>query len=239
MNPEIERQLVEIYKKAFYNTHEDGGGYGFRYHHGVRVMLYCKRFIELYYFKNTKINKEALIIGALFHDIGKVRAINHDGEIIYGSDADKYHEKIGSEIVGDYISEYVKDEETLAHISQIIFESGEKAQTTIEAKLVKDADRFDNYGFITAWRHITGIQYHKNPENILRLKGFWVDKDFRGKALKYLEQFNYEPIKDLAHKRFEKLDYLIKEIYREAKGLILSTVVLIYSKIPILKSTKV
>ena len=222
MDPETEQKLVEIYKKAFYNTYEDGGGYGFRYHHGVRVMLYCKQFIELEFFKNEDINKEALIIGALFHDIGKVRAINGDGEIVYGSDGDRYHEKIGSEIVGEYIGDYVKDKETLAHISQIILESGEKTQTTTEARLVKDADRFDNYGFITAWRHITGIQYHKNPENVLRLKGFWVDEDFRSKALKYLEQFNYEPIKDLAHKRFEKLDYLIKEMDREAKGLDIS-----------------
>lgn len=51
MNPEIEQKLIEAYKDAFYNTYEDGGGYGFRYHHGVRVMLYCKKIIELSQFK--------------------------------------------------------------------------------------------------------------------------------------------------------------------------------------------
>lgn len=219
MNSETESKLVEIYKEAFYHTHEDGGGYGFRYHHGVRVMLYCKKIIELKYFKNEPINKKALIVGALFHDIGKVKAIDENGEIVYGTAADKDHARIGSEIVGEYIQEYIEDEETFSLIKKIILESDDSIQTTIEAKILKDADRLDNYGFITVWRHITGIQYHKNPENVLRLKQFWVDENFRGKALGYLDQFNFEPIKKLAEKRFEKLDYLIKEIDREAAGL--------------------
>lgn len=218
MNPETEEKLIEIYKQAFYNTYEDGGGYGFRYHHGVRVMLYCKKIIELSQFKNESINKEALIVGALFHDIGKVKAINESGEIVYGTAADKDHARIGSEIVDEYIQEYIKDEDTLNLIKKIILESDDNIQTTTESKILKDADRLDNYGFITVWRHITGIQYHKNPENVLRLKQFWVDENFRGKALGYLDQFNYEPIKKLAEKRFEKLDYLIQEIDREATG---------------------
>lgn len=218
MDPNIEQKLVEIYKQAFYNTYEDGGGYGFRYHHGVRVITYCKRFIELEYFKDKAIDEEALLVGALFHDIGKVKAINDAGEIIYGSDGDKFHEKIGSEIVGEYISDYVKDEKRLAHIAQIIFESGEKTQTTIEAKLVKDADRFDNYGAIAVWRYITGIQHHKNPENILRLKSFWVEDDFRAQALGYLERFNFVPIQNLARRRFNRLDHIINLMDDEIQG---------------------
>lgn len=147
-----------------------------------------------------------------------MKAINESGEIVYGTAADKDHARIGSEIVDEYIQEYIKDEDTLNLIKKIILESDDNIQTTTESKILKDADRLDNYGFITVWRHITGIQYHKNPENVLRLKQFWVDENFRGKALGYLDQFNYEPIKKLAEKRFEKLDYLIKEIDREATG---------------------
>lgn len=218
MDQAIEQALVEIYKNSFINTYEAGGGYGYRYHHGYRVMTYCKRFLDLDYFKSQDINREAVIVAALFHDIGKVKAIDGSGEIIYGSKGDLEHTEVGGQIVGDYIKEYVTDEATLTLISEIIKESDEGGQSSLESKLVKDADRFDNYGFIQVWRHMTFVQHDHDSGNILRLKEYWVDKNAREEAKKYLDHFNFPFIREMATRRFDKIDFLISEIDHEVNG---------------------
>ena len=216
MKQVLKQRLITEYKKAFINTFEAGGGYGFRYFHGVRVMTYCEKFLKLPYFKNKKINYDVVIIAALFADIGKVEAINKKGEIVYGSKADNNHAELGATIVKKYLSKHIKDEKLINDVALVINEQHDKDQTTIEARIVKDADRFDNYGFIKIWRHITHAHYDKR--NIDRLKEFWIDEDAKSKAKKYLSQFNFPVIKRLAIARYKKLDHLIKEIDLETQG---------------------
>ena len=216
MTQKLKSKLIAEYKKAFINTFEAGGGFGFRYFHGVRVMSYCEKFLKLPYFKNKKVNYDVAIIAALFADIGKVKAINKKGEIVYGSKADNDHAELGAMIVKKYLSKHIKDKKLINDVALVIDEQHGKDQTTIEAKLVKDADRFDNYGFIQIWRHITYAHYDKR--NIDRLREFWIDEDAKSKAKKYLSQFNFPIIKRLAAARYKKLDYLIKEIDSETQG---------------------
>lgn len=216
MTTQLKQHLIEEYKKASYNTFEAGGGHGFRYYHGVRVMTYCEKFLELPYFKDKKVNKDAAIIAALFADIGKVAALNEQGELIYGSQGDLDHAEIGARIIREYLEKHIKDVKLIDFIAQIIDEQHGKEQTSLEAQLVKDADRLDNYGFIQIWRHITFAHYDKR--NIDRLNEFWVQEAAREKAKGYLEKFHFPFVKKIAMQRFEKLDYFLHEIEREVKG---------------------
>lgn len=64
MNQEILSKLMVEYKSLFENVWELGGGYGFRYHHGIRVMKYCQKISELPRFKyEVIINKQVVKTG--------------------------------------------------------------------------------------------------------------------------------------------------------------------------------
>jgi HD superfamily phosphodiesterase len=216
MNEELLEKLVDEYKKAFINSFEAGGGYGFRFDHGVRVMTYTQKFLELSYFKDKKIDMTAAMIAALFADIGKVAAMDEKGEIIYGSQGDLDHAEIGANMMPEILAKYTDDQKLIAFVREIIDEQHGKEQASLESKIVKDADRFDNYGFIVAWRHITYAQYDKR--RVDRLNEFWLGEKAREKALSYLEKFHFPFTKALAMKRFEKFDYFMKEIEVEVKG---------------------
>ena len=217
MTSKLKKQLLEEYRNIFINSFEAGGGYGFRFYHGVRMMRYCEAFLRLPSFKHIKINRDALAIAALFADVGKVRAINKRGELVYGSKGDREHAKSGALLVSWYISKYLKDKKLMNFIQEIIREQQGIRQMTIESKLVKDADRLDNYGFIQIWRHITYAHYDKR--NIDRLNEFWIKEAWRRKAKDYLKKFNFPIIKKIAMERFKKLDYLLKEINKEMNGM--------------------
>lgn len=216
MNKQLKEKLIAEYKKIFINTFEAGGGYGFRYYHGLRTMVYCEQFLKLPYFKDKKINKTAVIIAALFADIGKIKAINKNGELVYGSNGDQEHAEMGAKIVVKYLTKYIKDKKFINLIANIINEQHNKKQTTLEAKLVKDVDRLDNYGFIQIWRHITYAHYDKR--NVDRLKEFWINEKARKNAKSYLKEFNFSIIRKIAIIRYKKLDYLIREIDKEIQG---------------------
>lgn len=219
MDNNTEKKLIEVYKKAFIDSYEEGGGYGYRFHHGVRVMTYCKKFIELKEFKDRKdIDVTVLLVGALFHDIGKVKALDKNNEIIYGSEADRNHEKIGSEIVKEYIDKIIIDQDTIKRIQDVILESDDQTQTTIEGMLIKDADRLDNYGYQVVWRHITGTTHNKRTDNVLDLEKYWVQTGAKERAKNYLEQFNFKTIKEVAKTRYDDFNYLIEKINNEIRG---------------------
>ncbi|PID29446.1 hypothetical protein CR983_03900 [Candidatus Saccharibacteria bacterium] len=220
MDANTEQSLIDIYRNAFINSYEEGGGYGYRFHHGVRVMTYCKKFLELEEFKDRDdIDTTVLLAGALFHDIGKVKAMKADGEIVYESEADKHHETIGSEIIADYIGNVITDPATMKRIETVILESGDNTkQSTIESKLVKDADRLDNYGYHVVWRHITGTTYNKRTDNILDLERYWVQTGAKERAKRYLEQFNFDTIRAIAAARYDDFNHLIDKIRAEIAG---------------------
>lgn len=210
------KQLKIIYKKIFENVYEMGGGYGFRYCHGVRVLLYCQKILKLHRFKKEKINKRALLIAALFHDVGKIKAVDEKGELIYGNYGGVSHDLLGAQIVQEYISDFVKDQETTELIKKVITEQDGKSFTTIESKIVKDMDRLDNAGVLHLWRSVTFANYNK--QNIEGLKTFWYDNGGRAHDINGLQKYFFSEIKIIAQKRFKKLDRLTSEMIAEAEA---------------------
>jgi len=217
MTKSLKNNLVNEYRQAFHKTYELGGGYGFRFYHGLRVMNYCEKFLRLNYFKNKTINKDILLVAALFHDIGKIKAVDKCGEIKYDSEANQKHDLVGAQVIFQYIGKYFKNDAIINQIKQIITEQHSDRQTTIEAQIIKDADRLDNYGCIQIWRHMTYA--HQTQKNIDRIPEYWLKEKARESALEYLKKFHFTAIRRIAARRFKKLDYLISEIRKEIEGL--------------------
>lgn len=214
MQKKLKADLLRTYQGIFRATYEAGGGYGFRYDHGVRVMRYCEKFLTLPYFKKKKINRDALLIAALFSDVGKIKSVDAKGELHYDTEADRQHAAIGSRLVRKYLNRLGLSQALIIKIQAIIDQQHGKKATSIEAMMVKDADRLDNYGYLQIWRHITYANYDK--KGLDRLYEYWVTEGARLSAKNYLRKFYFPIIKVLAKKRYAKLDNLLREIRMES-----------------------
>lgn len=222
MNLEILEQLKQEYKNLYEKVWELGGGYGFRYHHGIRVMNYCQKIAKYSRFKDENINIDALLIAALFHDIGKIEAVNKNGQLVYGNYGGISHDALGAKIAPKYLEKYIKDEKLIDLICLIISEQESKVTPTrIESKIIKDADRLDHYGVLHLWCSITHANYHQ--KNIEGLKEFWEGEEGKTKCEANFSKFYFSEIKTLAEKRFKNLTQATELIFNENEGLDLLT----------------
>jgi len=218
MNQEILEKLKAEYKQLFQNVWELGGGYGFRYHHGVRVMKYCQKIAEFPRFNGENLNVDALSVAALFHDIGKIEAVDKNGQLIYGNYGGISHDALGAKIVPKYLEKYIKDKELIDLICLIISEQESKTTPTrIESKIIKDADRLDHYGVLHLCCSITYANYQK--KNIEGLKEFWGGDEGKNKYEANFSKFYFPEVKAIAEKRFKNLSRVTGLMFDENEGL--------------------
>ena len=216
MNQEILKQLIQEYKTLFENVWEFGGGYGFRLNHGIRVMNYCQKIAKYLRFRDENINADALLIGALFHDIGKIKAIDKNGRLIYGNYGDTNHNALGAKIAPEYLNKFIKDKDLVDLICLIIAEQESKDPTRIESKIVKDADRLDHQGVLHLWCSITYANYQK--KNIEGLKEFWEGEEGRAKYETDFSKFYFPEVRAIAEKRFKNLKQTTELMFEEQEA---------------------
>jgi hypothetical protein len=216
MNQKVLEQLEAEYKTLFENVWEFGGGYGFRINHGIRVMNYCQKIVKYHRFKDTDLNTDAVIIAGLFHDIGKVKAIDKNCQLIYGNYGDTNHNDLGAKIAPEYLNKFIKDQELINLICLIIAEQESKTPTRIESKIVKDADRLDHCGVLHLWCSITYANYQK--KNIEGLKEFWGGDEGKTKYEANLSKFYFPEVRAIAEKRFKNLTKATELMFQEQNG---------------------
>lgn len=217
-NKELLNLLIAEYKQIFENVWEFGGGYGFRLNHGLRVMNYCQKIAKYPRFKEENVNIDALSITALFHDIGKIEAVDENGQLVYGNYGGISHDALGAKIAPKYLEKYIKNKELIDLICLIISEQESKAiPTRIESKIIKDADRLDHYGVLHLWCSITHANYHK--KNIEGLKEFWKGEEGKKKYESNFSKFYFPEVKAIAEKRFENLTKTTELMFEENEAL--------------------
>jgi putative nucleotidyltransferase with HDIG domain len=217
MNKQLLDTLEKEYKKLFENVWEFGGGYGFRLNHGMRVMNYCQKIAKYPRFRDENINTDALLIGALFHDIGKIKAIDENGQLIYGNYGDTNHNALGAKIAPEYLNKFIKDKELVDLTCLIISEQESKIPTRVESKIVKDADRLDHQGVIHLWCSITYANYQK--KNIEGLKEFWEGEEGKKKYEANFSKFYFPEIRVIAEKRFKNLAQATELMFKEQEAM--------------------
>ncbi|MEK7154759.1 MAG: HD domain-containing protein [Patescibacteria group bacterium] len=191
-----------ILDKAFRESDELAGGVNYRYIHGVRTMMACKKILSTPELKGKEIRKLELFVAALFHDIGKVVHIEEDGTLQGDRSKDQEsHEEIGARIVGDYLKGVIPDE-SIQFVSKIIRESQNPKLVLTETKILNDADVLDSIGLINVWRMFT--YSGKKGRSIQDTLAYYSDiiKDPSRKENLY---FSYtKKVTDLRRKRLEK-----------------------------------
>jgi len=206
-------KLYELFK----DISEPGGGKGFRYWHGLRVMNYAKGFLKRYRsdFRKFNIDAEVTIISSLFHDVGKIKATDATKIINYDSQANLNHQEIGGYIIKEILREKLPIEK-IEKIVEVIKEQDAPKNMMPESMLVSDCDILDNCGLLKLWRTITYAQYQ--GRNIDRVWEYWKKEQGLKKIEREIKGIHFLVIKKVAVQRLKKLDYVIKEMKKEAQG---------------------
>ena len=143
-------EFVSIAKKAMLEHLRVEGGYGYEFYHGIRVMKLSKEIAETDELGMRKMNKKCLLVGALFHDVGRVIDFDH-------------HVEAGIEFVDQTLS-HLLDENELDLVRDIIRQHCVDKKETIEARIVSDADCIDHVGAMDVWRMFHYSAFNKRDQ---------------------------------------------------------------------------
>lgn len=205
-------KCLSILDQAFGESNEIGGGVNYRYYHGLRTMKACKKILNSQELVNTKVNKKALLIAALFHDIGKVSYIEADGTLQGDRSKDEIsHEELGARILPKYL-ENVISESDIKQIANIIRNQHDLKSNFIETRILHDADVLDSIGLINVWRMFTysGKKARSLEETLIYYKE--ISKD-----IKRNEHLYFSVTKTIAKRRRYRLKGFILDFEKEYK----------------------
>lgn len=199
-----------ILKDTFVNVWELGGGTGFRYKHGLEVARFAVKIIEV---EKLKIDKDIIYVAGLFHDIGKVNAINSNREIDYNSEGNLKHEDISIDFLSKYIGKYV-DQEFIAKVVEIITEKD--YSSSLERKVLSDADELGNFGFSQVWRTFNYCALSK--QSFEQMLEFWKAGNLKDRK-EWINKLNFDISKRVARSRFIRFEKFLQTIEEESLGL--------------------
>lgn len=166
MTNKVKSELKNILFNAFKNTEESGGGKEYRYFHGINVANITQGIIKA---EKLQVDKDLLYFTALFHDIGKVKALNNESSIDYKSKGNLEHDNININFLNKYIGNTVPFKNQLKAI-EIIHERPTE-QSSVECRVLRDADELSNFGYMQVWRMITDAAITK--KNIHEAFNYW------------------------------------------------------------------
>lgn len=216
MLKQLKSRLDGALQKAFHNSFEKGGGKEHRYFHGVRVA----RFSEIIARKEKlKINYDSLFLAALFHDIGKIKAITNLGEIDYKSQGNRDHHKVDSDVFMNVLGEDLFGEvgsDIVSKAVSIIRETHSDHLTSMEVSAIKDADELDNFGYLQIWRTFTyDALVNMNFADALT----WWIKEGRRSRLELLKKLRFGYTKKIARRGFKRIDLFFRQLEKEHLGI--------------------
>ena len=195
---EILAETQAYIKKTFLDE-----GTGHDYFHIERVVTNAKKILE-----TENADPFLVELAAWTHDVGDYKL--HDG-------VDK-----SNELISEFLQTLQVEQETidkvLEIVSQVSFSKG-NTPTTIEAKIVQDADRLDAIGAVGIARCFA---YGGSVHNVLynpydNSKDASSVQHFYDKLFKLKDLMNTETAIKIANKRHQFMENFIEEFYKEVK----------------------
>ncbi len=210
-NKEI-KEFTGLARDSLINYCEVSGGLGYRFFHGLRVMNYCKKLINYDELreKDFIIDEKALLISALFHDVGVISCNNDE----INSNFHDNHEVEGSKLIIKLLKDKL-DKKTLNKVSKIILEHHSIKPRFVETIIIQDADRLDESGFLNVWRMASYASFMK--KSLIDQINYWFNHEEKRLKNK-INEFHFEISKVIAEQRFNKNSYFMNEIMKENNG---------------------
>lgn len=190
---------------------EETGGHNYRLLHQLRVAYTAYQIAKEGEFSD--VNEKILIIGGLFHDIGRIYLLKENNSKIlkfHRSELDKQKDHVG---VGKLIlTELLKNELTMDEIDRVcnaIHKPNDHQDRTTENKILYDADFLDELGVLNLFRMFTysGII----GRSIVDTMNYWFHTDKEVKLSK-IEKCFTEFTKLEAKRRINLQDKIMREL---------------------------
>ena len=212
----MNEKLIEQTKK-YVEDFFKGDSSGHDYYHTLRVYNLAKTISE-----KEGGNQEIIVLAALLHDVDDYKIIGENGIPFYNAKT--------------FLKNNNVDEDEIAEICNVISTISFKgvdtvAPTSIEGKVVQDADRLDAIGAIGIGRtfayggkvgrpmHNPDIKYNENmtAEQYYKNVGTSINH-FYEKLLKLKELMNTETANKMAESRHIYMENFLNEFYKEWAG---------------------
>ncbi|MBE8539375.1 HD domain-containing protein [Geoglobus acetivorans] len=230
MNSDIIKKAEKFVRHVYSNKYIPGHDWL----HTCRV-----RNLALTIADGCDINKEALEIAALFHDVGRVRS-------------DKNHAIASAEIAMDFLKNFDLEVEFVDVVVKSIEEHERLYEPTyLEGKILQDADKLDGMGAIGIIRAAEASAFNskleydtQNPfgvgctdleewidENIRQIpnRNLRVDKylieEIIGRQMQWINMMWTEKARRMAQRRFDLMKTFLKELEKDLReaGVVMDT----------------
>jgi len=136
-----EIRLIDQITEFVRQKHEDCEGHDYSH-----VLLVARLSIEIAEQVPEEVDPLIVIVGALFHDIGRI-----------GAESGTLHGLSGAAITHEYLAAVLDDPETIAKVTRIVTRhtpTSDIPPETIEEKIVFDADTMERFGWIGVLRGV-------------------------------------------------------------------------------------
>ncbi|MBN1412855.1 MAG: HD domain-containing protein [Spirochaetales bacterium] len=184
-----EVDLIYVVREFIEEKHSESEGHD--YSHVLEVARYS---IDIAERLEDKVDPFVLIMGALFHDIGRV-----------GAPSGALHGLVGGSITESFLQTSWVDKETIHKIVRIVVRHTETSKLppqTVEEKIVYDADALDRLGLMGMLRGIMG-----KPGSIREILENRMEK-----RKKDFDRLNFKVSEELGRTLYQETLLLIKLI---------------------------
>jgi HD superfamily phosphodiesterase len=209
-----EKSLIGLLKRKMIGKEDMAGGMGYRYFHQLRVYNSCKRFLRLRPIRKRIPDENAVLIAALFHDIGRLS---------YYSDKPKLsdfqmrgHEKESAKLMRKMLARFV-DSQTLDRAARLV-ERPEisKSKVSFEEEFLMEVDSLDEVGVLNLWRMFSVSAFNKRT--IAGTLAYYNGVEIKKRKGEWLDRFKIPEVRKVALRRFTEMDKAMEELGREQQS---------------------
>lgn len=172
------RPFIDIMTRYCEGYDEETGGSNYRLHHQTRVAR--NAYIILQSYPNKKVREKIVVIGGLFHDIGRIYLLksNNKKTLRFANQelqSQKGHEDLSKQVIQELLHELLNVED-VNQVCEAINRPKQHQKRTLENKFLYDADFLDELGTLNIFRMFTysGIMNRSLPDTIKYW--FYVDR---------------------------------------------------------------
>jgi putative nucleotidyltransferase with HDIG domain len=201
-----EKKMIGIVRHRFIDKEETSGGIGYRFFHSLRTYKICKRFLQLDDVRKLKVDKDALLVAALFHDIGRASTSKKVTDARMPG-----HEKNSTKMLKRLLKNVINGR-TIKKASEII-DHGEADSSFPETMLLNYADEIDSIGALNILRMFTFGTYYKKA--IDERLSYWKNSEPQRYNKKWLNAFKINDIKRIAERRAKIQHDFMSEFEKE------------------------
>lgn len=148
-----ERKMVAIVRKSFINKEEAAGGMGYRYFHSLRVYGAAKALLDSDEVRDRKVDRDAVLVAALFHDIGRAEYDTVDPEM-------PGHDEKSAAFIRNRLGKIVS-KDLAARAAGIMDDYDDRGRSYLEKDILVSADLLDKLGALNIWRSFVYGSYKK------------------------------------------------------------------------------